>query len=146
MGEQKDDGARRGLRTTDCKQSRLMGLQSWSWMTMCHCSSYSNDIRHSTAEEGELQSVKTIYNWVTALAGRSGCQVHLLWHFPKVLKRDRLKLLPSEQNQIFQKLFAMSYEEWTGESRAASKISGCLSFRPKPARINITLRPIHSII
>ncbi|MGA9943156.1 MAG: hypothetical protein WBP88_14285 [Nitrososphaeraceae archaeon] len=53
-GQQKDDGARRGLRTTDCKQSRLMGLQSWSWMTMCHCSSYSNDIRHSTAERGGI--------------------------------------------------------------------------------------------
>lgn len=67
--------------------------------------------------ERELQSVKTIYNWVRALAGWriSGCEVHLLWHSPKVLKRDRRKLLLSEQNYIFQKLSAMSYEEWTGE-------------------------------
>ena len=67
--------------------------------------------------KGELQSVKTIYTWVSALAGRriSGCQVHLLWHFPKVLKRNRCKLLPSHQNQIFQKLFEISYEEWIGE-------------------------------
>ena len=116
-GQQNDDGSRRGLWTTDCKQSRLTALQSWSWMTTYHCSSYSNDIRHCTAETGGNYNRlrRSIIGLVPLQDGeyldvKSTC----FGIFQKFWRGIAVNYYWVSRTTFF-KNSAMSYEEWTGE-------------------------------